>query len=400
MFVVKQKPHYVKPWIGKPEKNAAAHIVDSRILSAVERVKMPNKIFFRPCKVDAVVSRLVVCFLKKNICPNSGGFQLLGLSDFPGQGSAYVGILDAFWESKGLVSPERYRESCAPTVLLARFPRRIYTGDETFIARIDIYHYGKEPVPKGNISWQLETETGDIVGKGSLTVKTIPCATVDSIGSIAVDLKEAVSAQKLTLKVRLGNLAANEWDIWVYPRREEPAVKDFEYVRVWNDETKKMLAQGKKVLLIPEKCNGRKARFASHFWNPIMFRWQPLIVGTLIDHTHPVFTDFPTASYADWQWHDILNYSTAMELNEFKALTPIIQSIDTYEFNRKLGIAFEAQVGNGKLFILAVDPEKDIEKRAATRQLLSSVEHYVASKQFNPVCKLQDYQLDTLFDIQ
>ena len=50
---------------------------------------------------------------------NSGGFQLLGLADFPGQGSAFVGILDAFWESKGLVSPEKFRESCAPTVLLA-----------------------------------------------------------------------------------------------------------------------------------------------------------------------------------------------------------------------------------------------------------------------------------------
>ena len=53
----------------------------------------------------------------------SGGFQLLGLADFPGQGSAFVGILDAFWESKGLVSPEKFRESCAPTVLLARLQK-------------------------------------------------------------------------------------------------------------------------------------------------------------------------------------------------------------------------------------------------------------------------------------
>ena len=328
--------------------------------------------------------------------PNSGGFQLLGLSDFPGQGSAFVGVLDAFWESKGLVSPEKYRESCAPTVLLARFPQRIYTSEETFIARLDVYHFGKEPIRGKNISWRLETEMGGMIGKGSQTVKTIPCSTVDSIGLIAVDLKNVVSAQKLTLKVQLGNIG-NEWDIWVYPHREEFAVKDFEYVRAWNDETRKMLAQGKKVLLIPEKCKGRKARFASHFWNPVMFRNQPMIVGTLIDHTHPVFSDFPTAWYADWQWHDILNYSTALELNELKELTPIIQSVDTYEFNRKLGIAFEAQVGNGKLFVLAVDPEKDLEKRAATRQLLSSVEHYMASKQFNPVCQLQYYQLDALF---
>lgn len=32
---------------------------------------------------------------------NSGGFQLLGLSDFPGQGSAFVGILDAFGIVRG-----------------------------------------------------------------------------------------------------------------------------------------------------------------------------------------------------------------------------------------------------------------------------------------------------------
>ena len=328
---------------------------------------------------------------------NSGGFQLLGLQDFPGQGSAFVGILDAFWETKGLVSPEKFRESCAPTVLLARIPKRIYTNDETFKARLDIYHYGKEPVTVKKISWQLETETGNVVGKGIQNIPNIPCATVDSLGVITVGLKNIVSAQKLTLKVQLDDKIRNEWDIWVYPPRRDISVKDFEYVRVWNDETKKMLAQGKKVLLVPEKCNGRETQFVSHFWNPVMFRSSPMIVGTLIDHTHPVFMDFPTAYYADWQWWDILNYSTALEMNELKALTPIIQSVDSYEFNRKLGIAFEDQVGTGKLLVLAIDPEKDIEKRAATEQLLHSVMNYVASEKFHPACKLQNYRLDELF---
>ena len=332
--------------------------------------------------------------------PNSGGFQLLGLADFPGQGSAFVGVLDAFWESKGLVSPEKFRESCASTVLLARIPQRIYNTGDIFKARIDIYHYGKEPLHGKRISWRMETETGDVMNKGSQEVKTIPCATVDSLASITVDLKEVATPRKLTLKVQLDNIVGNEWDIWVYPPREEISVKGFEYVRTWDDATKKMLAEGKHVLLIPEKSIGRKAKFASHFWNPIMFRFAPMIVGTLIDHKHPVFNDFPTAYYADWQWYDILNNSSALEINELKELTPVIQSVDTYEFNRKLGIAFEAQVENGKLFILAVDPDKDIEKRPATRQLLTSVMNYVASERFNPICKLHYYQLDTLFSMQ
>ena len=72
-----------------------------------------------------------------------------------------------------------------------------------------------------------------------------------------------------------------------------------------------------------------------------------MIVGTWIDASHPVFNDFPTDNYADWQWWDILNHATAMELNELSQLTPLIQSIDSYETNHKLGIAYEAKVGKG-----------------------------------------------------
>ncbi|MCS2799120.1 hypothetical protein NXX24_21235 (plasmid) [Bacteroides fragilis] len=146
--------------------------------------------------------------------------------------------------------------------------------------------------------------------------------------------------------------------MWVYPEQPKTEQHNFVYTRTWNDETKQWLNEGKNVLLIPEKCKGRKAHFASHFWNPIMFNWNPMIVGTLIDNEHPAFRDFPTRNYADWQWWDILNYSTALELDELKEITPLIQSIDSYETNQKLGISFEAKVGKGKLFVLCADPRK------------------------------------------
>lgn len=331
--------------------------------------------------------------------PNSGGFQLLGLADFPGQGSAFVGVLDAFWESKGLVTPKKFRESCAPTVLLARFPKRTYMNDENFNTRLDIYHYGKESIRSKKLYWQLMNETGKTLEKGCLSIPVIPCATVDSLGLISVNLKDVDVPQKLTLKVTLADTVRNEWDIWVYPKNPEQRNNGFVYVRKWDEKTKELLEQGNSVLLIPENSKGRKTHFASHFWNPIMFKWDPLIIGTLINRTHPVFKDFPTTAYADWQWWDILNYATAMELNELRNLTPIIQSIDSYETNRKLGIAFEARVGKGRLFVLNVDPEKDINKREATRQLLCSVRNYIASSEdFQPTGVLQEYELDALFD--
>lgn len=327
----------------------------------------------------------------------SGGFQLLGLSDFPGQGSAFVGILDAFWESKGLVTPEKYRESCAPIVLLARLPKRTYTNAETFTVKMEIYHFGPEAIRKGQLTWQLEDESGDIAASGKLSHKEIPFSTVDSLGVIHIPLDKITTAGRYTLKARIAGNIRNEWDIWVYPAVKQPASEGYKYVRRWS-EAKELLQKGENVLLIPDSCAGRKTHFVSHFWNPIMFNWKPMIVGTCIEHRHPVFRDFPTSYYADWQWWDILNYATAVDLTDIRALTPVIQSVDSYEFNRKLGVSFEACVGSGKLFVLAVDPVKDIEKRPAMQQLLMSVRNYVASDRFAPTVTLQPYELDALFD--
>ena len=333
--------------------------------------------------------------------PNSGGFQLLGLADFPGQGSAFVGIVDAFWESKGLVTPEKFRESCAPTVLLARFPKRTYTNNETFQAQLEIYHYGQFPIKRSKLNWQLKNEEGKVYQKGVISTPVISCATLDSLGKVQINLGNVTAPERLTLQVALNDTLRNEWDIWVYPNQSQAEAPkgNFVYARTYNEEVKQALRQGKNVLLIPEKVNGRKTHFASHFWNPIMFNWDPMIVGTLIDGQHPAFGKFPTKSYADWQWWDVLNYATAVDLTHLRNLTPVVQSIDSYETNQKLGIAFEARVGKGKIFILCVDPSKNIEKRPAMTQLLHSVKSYVGSgEQFQPKTELQEYDLDALLD--
>lgn len=321
------------------------------------------------------------------------------MSDFPGQGSAFVGILDAFWESKGLVSPEKFRESCAPTVLLARLPKRAFTTDETGTAKLEIYHYGELPIRKGHLEWSLKNSQGKTLHKGKLSVPAISCATVDPLGEIRFDFKDCHQAEKLTLHATLNNNFHNEWDIWVYPNSETQEQshtnKDYVMANTYDEHVREALRQCKKVLLVPEKKMGRKTHFAGHFWNPIMFNWDPMIVGTLIQHEHPAFRNFPTDAHADWQWWDILNYAHALQLDGCPELTPLIQSIDSYEYNQKLGIAFEAQVEKGKLFVLNVDIHKDLDQRPATRQLLRSIQNYVASDDFRPEVILPLHRIDS-----
>ena len=259
---------------------------------------------------------------------------------------------------------------------------------------MSIYHFGPEEIRKGQLDWQLEDAEGNRIAKGNLKHGNIPVSTVDSLGVVNISLEKVAKAGKYTFKVQIAEGIRNEWDIWVYP--EPQSTNSYKYVRQWG-EAKKLLEQGENVFFIPDSCAGRKTHFASHFWNPIMFNWEPMIVGTYIADKHPAFQNFPTSYYADWQWWDILNEATAVDLTAMRTLTPIIQSIDTYEVNRKLGIAFEANAGKGKLFVLCVNPEKNKEERLAMRQLLTSVQEYVTSAQFNPEVTLPLHELDALF---
>lgn len=59
--------------------------------------------------------------IEKNFLTNGlAGFQLLGLQDFPGQGTALVGMLDAFWDSKPYFSANEFKRFCNSTVPLIR----------------------------------------------------------------------------------------------------------------------------------------------------------------------------------------------------------------------------------------------------------------------------------------
>ncbi len=176
------------------------------------------------------------------------------------------------------------------------------------------------------------------------------------------------------------------------------STNDILYTKVFDDNAKKYLADGKNVVLYPDpaKVKGRKSNFHNHFWNPIMFKWPPMTLGCLIENEHPIFKEFPTEYHTNWQWWDILTNAKVIEMTDTpKALRPFIQTIDSHDNNQKLGIGFEAKIKNGKLLVLAVDTEKNIMERPATLQLLQSVDSYVKSNLFNPVVNLEESYIES-----
>ncbi len=63
---------------------------------------------------------------------------------------------------------------------------------------------------------------------------------------------------------------------------------------------------------------------------------------------------------------------------------PLIQPIDTWFENRKLGLLFECRSGGGKLMVCSIDLLKDMDKRPVSSQLLHSILSYMNSTAFNP----------------
>ncbi len=325
----------------------------------------------------------------------SAGFQLLSINDLPEQGYSPVGVLDPFWNSKGLISPEDFRKFCAPTVALLRFKKRVYYNDETFAGSAEVYNFSEASLKNAAVKWQLADAEGKILKTGMLKGKSIGNNGVFPVGEFTCALPVGDEPRKLTVRLTVGKDIENSWDIWVYPRHQELMISTDEvlYTKVYDEKARQQLQAGKKVVLIPQpnKVKGRRSVFHNHFWNPVMFKWEPKTLGCLIHANHPAFGDFVTESHLDWQWWDILTYAKVIEMMDTPdELRPFIQTIDSFDRNHKLGIGFEARVNGGKLLVLAMDTQKDMEKRLASRQLLQSIDRYVKGGHFEPEVELSE----------
>ncbi|MBI5387140.1 MAG: discoidin domain-containing protein [Verrucomicrobia bacterium] len=322
--------------------------------------------------------------------PGVGGVQLLDLHDFPGQGTALVGVLDPFWEEKGYVKPEEFCRFCNTTVPLARLLRRTWTTDETLIAEVEVAHFGAAPLENVATEWKLVSGKGTVVARGEFPVRTIPLGQGTSLGRIDLNLSKLAAPQAYKLVVAVKNTPfENDWNVWVYPAKpDSTTAADVLVATALDTAALGRLDAGGKVLLLPAKLSSEhpRLRFEPIFWNRYMFNSQPQqTLGLLCNAKHPALAQFPTEDFQDWQWRDIVTNARGMALDDLPGtLRPVVQPIDDWNSNRRLGLVFECRVGPGKLLVCAADLEKNLDQRAAARQLRASLLAYAASSRFAP----------------
>ena len=64
-------------------------------------------------------------------------------------------------------------------------------------------------------------------------------------------------------------------------------------------------------------------------------------------------------------------------------LRPIVQPIDTWFRNLRLGLLFEARVAGGKLMVCSMDLGTDLDQRPVARQMRYSLLRYMVSDEFS-----------------
>jgi hypothetical protein len=346
--------------------------------------------------------------------PGMGGFQLLDLHDFPGQGTALVGVLDPFWEDKGYVTAAQYARFCGPTVPLARFEKRVFTQDEQTVVRLEVAHFGNRRLDDVWPVFKLVGDDGQTYQRGHLDRRDVELGNGQTLGDFTPDLRQLPAPARYRLVLGLaqtpegdGQICENDWDLWVYPAQvASDPIGGVTIVRDWNNEATEALSAGGKVLWLlppnrvaPDRKLGKvELGFSSIFWNTAWTKRQaPHTLGILCDPKHPSFADFPTDFHSNWQWWYLVHHAGAMILDGLPAdLTPTIEVIDDWVTARKLALAFEAKVGPGRLLVCSVELNDPAPSDPVTRQFRHSLLEYMASDRFQPRVEVTVDELKSL----
>ena len=323
------------------------------------------------------------------------GFQLLDLQDYPGQGSAYVGILDAFMQPKRLCTVRQWRQWCCEVVPLAILPSYTYTAGQHQDILVKIANYSGRSLKGKTLCWSIGNMEGDMVvpdGEGLITIGTIPFET--PLLHTGCDLM-------LTLNIE-GTAYHNTYTIWVYPKEVQLEKDGIVITHEMNEDIAQRLASGAKVLWMPDttQLKGKTVDglFQTDYWNYRMFKTicennkkpvSPGTLGILTNPKHPLFGEFPTDEHTNWQWFPIIQNSHPLILDNLpRGYRPIVQVIDNIERNHRLGLVFEFAVGQGKLLVCMSDLERTTDYPEG-RQFYHSLLRYMQSDDFQPQTQIK-----------
>jgi hypothetical protein len=335
--------------------------------------------------------------------PGFGGYHLLQLNDFPGQGTSPVGVVDVFYNPKPYVDAEEFKRIQNPQMPLFRTEKFTWTNSEVFEGDAEMVNFGKSQLENTVIRWSLKYPDGSVYSEGNFAPLTVPVGPVTKIGNLSVPLDKIADATTLHLQFSIeGTEIYNQWDVWVYPESlPEAGSRQVVISEHWDKKTRQLLEEGTTVLLLADTAQINSdvpPGFSGISWNAVWSGTPPNLLGILCDPEHEAFRYFPTQFHSNWQWFDLVRNSRPMLLDHTPySFRPLVQMIPDWNNNRKIGLIFETKVGKGKLMMTSINLKGIMKNSPVARQMYYSLLKYMSGDAFDPQMSLSPEEIDQLF---
>lgn len=332
------------------------------------------------------------------------GISLLGLQDFPGQGTALVGMMNSHLEPKPypFARPERFREFFTESRIFVKMPRYTHEEGEHLTAEVEVANFGKESIT-GELGWTLGYRDCAVnSGRGELRCgradrqKNCPPGTYTSLGRLDIPLEVKGVSAALILTVSIGDCTST-YPVWVYQKTSPECPKNVYETRVFDEQTRAVLQNGGRVYLSPDADKESlpysiKTQFTTDFWSVGTFADQEGGMGQLIDTEHPIFKEFPTDFHTDWQWWIMATKRAVILPHPMKA---IITEMDSYAFLRPMAQMIEFRCLKGKVLLSTMELHKS-QQYPEARALQTAIYEYLSGEDFEPSEEIAEEELSML----
>ncbi|MDE5819411.1 MAG: beta-glucuronidase [Lachnospiraceae bacterium] len=357
------------------------------------------------------------------------GFQILDIQDFSGQGTALVGMLDAFMENKGIVSAEEFRRFCSDAVIQAEFSSYVLTNGSALEGMLSLTWYRKKLPETVAVELVLTDRKNDVL----VSRQRLNCPSgitengYTPLCPFMLTLPASDEPEHYLLQIRLADTdVSNQYELWSYPAAdgmiglhniESQSVDTSGLHNISTDlsDAIRRVQEGHPTVLCLSKDlnpNAITGTYCTDFWCYPMFRSisegmkKEIPVGTMglfIRKEHPALAHFPTNSYSTPQWWDIV-MNSASTILDGTAIVPIVQTIDNFERNHRLGLIYEIQLTSTAVPLIICTsplPRLAADGRAEAACLLQSLCRYADTWKedaTSPLYTMSAEELRTLFE--
>ncbi len=292
--------------------------------------------------------------------PHIAGFQLLDLQDFPGQGTALVGMLNADFQNKGLISPDVWRGFCGDLVPLAEFHCFVQTAGTSFPVRLSVRssreHVTAQP-------YRLTVTCGTRILHDE--TRELPALTpgYHVLTDTEITLPADCTGRLLMTLTVPGEQVRNAWTLTAFPPVTPVKIPADMTVTKSREEALAALQSGRRVLLLEQPADGIRGFYCADFWNYHMFRiisesmGRQVPVGTMglcTDTAHPAVRALFSAGYTEPQWYDMLTHADCAVLDGREDCELAVQMIDNTERCHRLGLLWEEDTPFGRMTVCTV----------------------------------------------